>query len=68
MASPVYETISPLHCHLKRCIQGALDAQMARVEVKAFEATAEDRRIMEVGWTESGDAVFHDICWKAIIG
>ena len=41
---------------------------MARVEVKAFEATAEDRRIMEVGWTESGDAVFHDICWKAIIG
>ncbi len=40
---------------------------MARVEVKAFESPADELRVMEVGWTEDGEAMFHDICWKAVI-
>ena len=40
---------------------------MARVEVKAFESPADERRVMEVAWMEDGEATFHDICWKAVI-
>ena len=67
MASPIYETVSPLQCHLKKCIQGSLERHMARVELKAFDSPADERRVMEVAWMEDGEAMFHDICWKAVI-
>ena len=54
-------------CSLRKCIQGELDLTMAHVEVKSYEVSAEDSEHMEVSWTESGEANFHDICWKAII-
>lgn len=56
-----------MHCHLRKCIQGPLEPHMARVEVKAFEAPAEERATMAVCWREDGEAMFHDICWKAVI-
>ena len=40
---------------------------MTRVEGKAFEAPVEERATMAVCWREDGEAMFHDICWKAVI-
>jgi len=36
------------HCSLRKCIQGALEAGMARVEVKSFVVKADERKHMEV--------------------
>ena len=35
--------------------------------MKSYEVNPEESRHMEVAWTEYGEAVFHDICWKATI-
>jgi len=37
---------------------------MAQVHAKAFDVAKEDVDYMEVEWSENGEAVFHDICWK----
>lgn len=54
-------------CSLRKCIQGDLEAGMARVEVASYEVPVEDVQHMEVAWTDGGEAVFHDICWKALL-
>lgn len=54
-------------CSLRKCIQGDLEAGMARVEVGSYEVPVEDVQHMEVAWTDGGEAVFHDICWKALL-
>lgn len=54
-------------CSLRKCIQGDLESGMARVEVASYEVSAEDSQHMEVAWKEEGEAIFHDICWKAIL-
>ena len=56
-----------VHCHLRKCIQAALDSTQARVEVKGYEVPAEERAEMAVAWMDNGEATFHDICWKAVI-
>ncbi|KAK2139453.1 hypothetical protein LSH36_1777g00001 [Paralvinella palmiformis] len=60
---------TPLDCCLRKCIQGDLDTSMSRVEVRTFDsgATDEERQSMEVCWLEDNEAVFHDICWKALL-
>ncbi len=40
---------------------------MSRVEVKSFEVPVEEREGMTISWRDDGEAMFHDICWKAII-
>lgn len=59
--------LTRLKCSLRKCIQGALEPEMARVEVKSFEVSENDSDHMEVGWMENGEAMFHDICWKAVM-
>ena len=61
MASP------GMHCHLRKCIQGDLEPTMARVEVKSFEPDSDERPEMGIVWQDNGEAMFHDICWKAVI-
>lgn len=39
---------------------------MARVEVMAFEPPKDELPHMMVAWTDDGQAMFHDICWKAM--
>ena len=39
---------------------------MARVEVKSFSVPPEERLDMVIAWKDDGEAMFHDICWKAI--
>ena len=55
-----------MHCHLRKCIQGSLEQHMARVEVKSFSVPPEERLDMVIAWKDDGEAMFHDICWKAI--
>lgn len=54
-------------CSLRKCIQGDLEAKMARVEVKSFAVKADALEHMEIAWSPGGDATFHDICWKAVL-
>ncbi|KAI0241331.1 NAD-dependent protein deacetylase SRT1 [Lamellibrachia satsuma] len=56
-----------LACSLKKCIQDPLDEHMARVEVVTFETSREERAHMQVAWIDGRAAVFHDICWKAVV-
>ena len=35
--------------------------------MKTFEVSEEDKKHMEIDWHEDGQAVFHDICWKAVL-
>ena len=64
---PVSDMAAQLKCSLKKCIQGELLPSMARVEVRAFDISPEETGHMEVAWREDGEAVFHDICWKAML-
>ena len=56
-----------LKCCLKKCIQGELRPSQARVEVRAFILKESEKAHMEVAWRDDGEAVFHDICWKAML-
>jgi hypothetical protein len=56
-----------LHCSLRRCIQGKLDHRMPRVEMKSIDLPLEDRDHMLIEWAEDGQAMLHDICWRAVI-
>lgn len=40
---------------------------MAHVEVRAFDISTEETGHMETAWREDGEAMFHDICWKAML-
>jgi len=42
-------TLEADHCSLRKCIQGDLEAGMARVEVKSFVVKADELQHMEVG-------------------
>ena len=56
-----------LQCSLRSCSQEPLDSSMARVEVKAFEVSDEERDEMYTDWAEDGEAMFHDTCWRIIV-
>jgi hypothetical protein len=58
---------TPLECCLKKCIQGELKPNQARVEVKAFILQESEKAHMEARWRDNGEAYFHDICWKAML-
>ena len=56
-----------LRCSLKKCIQGRMTRAMPRVEVKTIDLPTEDREHMMVCWADDGQAMLHDICWKALV-
>ena len=54
-------------CCLRKCIQGELKPTQARVEVRGFVLKESEKQHMEVAWKADGEAMFHDICWKAML-
>lgn len=38
------------------------------MEVKAFNVSDKEKKTMAVAWKDDGDAVFHDVCWKMVVG
>lgn len=53
-------------CSLKSC-NGPVTPETGKVEVRAFQVTAEERRQLQVEWEDAGDAVFHRECWSNLV-
>ncbi|XP_045214931.2 uncharacterized protein LOC123565012 isoform X2 [Mercenaria mercenaria] len=53
-------------CSLKSC-KGSVTADTGKVEVRAFQVTAAERKTLQAEWDESGDAIFHRHCWSDLV-
>lgn len=52
-------------CALKSC-KGPVSSETGKVEVRAFQVTAHERKTLKADWDEDGEAVFHRDCWATL--
>ncbi|KAL4219934.1 hypothetical protein ACF0H5_020346 [Mactra antiquata] len=53
-------------CALLSC-KKPVNADTGRVEVRAFQVSAKEKRELKADWDESGEAIFHNGCWSNLV-